>query len=103
MGQCSGMSLSAANRRRFGCGSRGNHRCVSLSLAVLTPGSAESLDQALDVYYERADGQADEATLEAFADELDASYNDESWPFAGDAIVMPACVELTIALRRGYR
>jgi hypothetical protein len=66
-------------------------------LAVLTPSSTESLEQALDVYYERAQGQADEATLQAFADELDASYNDENWPFAGDPIVMSACVELTIA------
>lgn len=75
----------------------GNQPGVSLSLAVLTPGSAGTLNQALDVHYERADGDPDEATLQAFADELAASYDDENWPFAGDPIVMPACVELTIA------
>lgn len=75
----------------------GKHRHMSLSLAVLTPGSAETVEQALDVYYERVEGQPDEATLQAFADELNASYDDDNWPFAGDPIVGPSCVELTIA------
>jgi hypothetical protein len=70
---------------------------VGLDLAVLTPGSAETLSQALDVYYERRSGQPDAAALRAFADELDATYEDENWPFSGDPIVLPGHVELSIA------
>jgi hypothetical protein len=72
---------------------------VSLDLAVLTPDSAKSLRDALDVYYERVQAEPDEyeAELHAFAAELDASYDDENWPFAGDPIRLPTHVQLTFA------
>jgi hypothetical protein len=70
---------------------------VGLDLAVLTSGSAQSLDQALDVYYERRPGEPDEEALRAFADELVGTYDDENWPFSGDPIVLAGHVQLSIA------
>lgn len=70
---------------------------MGVDLGVLTPNSAESLRQALDVYYERQPGEPDEAAMQAFADELDATYDDDNWPFTGDPIVMPAHVQLSVA------
>ena len=70
---------------------------MGLDLAVLTPASAESLNQALDVYYERLPGEPDTEALRAFADELDATYEDEEWPFSGDPIVLRGRVQLSIA------
>jgi hypothetical protein len=70
---------------------------VGLDLAILTPGSAQSLSQALDVHYEREPGEPDAEALQAFADELDATYEGEHWPFSGDPIVLPGHVQLSIA------
>jgi hypothetical protein len=70
---------------------------MGLDLGVLTPKSAETLNQALDVYYERQPGEPDETAIRAFVDELDATYDDENWPFTGDPMAMPAHVQLSIA------
>jgi hypothetical protein len=70
---------------------------VGLDLGVLTPDSAQDVTQALDVYYERRSGEPDREALQVFADELDATYDDDNWPFTGDPIVLPAHVQLSIA------
>lgn len=70
---------------------------MGLDLGVLTPESAGTLEQALDVYYERRSGDAGESDLTAFAEELAAAYEDDNWPFSGDPIVLSGHVQLSIA------
>jgi hypothetical protein len=70
---------------------------MGLDLGVLTSASAQSLTQALDVYYERELGEPDPKALRLFADELEATYDDDNWPFTGDPIVSPSHIQLSIA------
>lgn len=70
---------------------------MGLDLGVLTPDSALDISQALDVYHERRSGEPHREALQVFADELDATYDDDNWPFTGDPIVLPAHVQLSIA------
>ena len=56
---------------------------MGLDLGVLTSASAQSLTQAL-VYHERELGEPDPKALRLFADQLEATYDDDNWPFTGD-------------------
>jgi hypothetical protein len=70
---------------------------MSMDLVVLAAGSAGEYEQALRVYYGDEPVDPDAERLAAFADALDREYDEGNWPSAGDPIVMPGHVLLTVA------
>jgi len=61
---------------------------VSLDLIVLTPDAASSYARAFSIYQsEDEEGDPASPDLRAFADELDARYGDDNWPFTGDPLL----------------
>jgi hypothetical protein len=65
---------------------------LSLSLAILTPENATSIDKAVAVYMEEAPGKPDDSgELDAYAKEVYDAYGDDDWPFADDPAVEGGC------------
>jgi hypothetical protein len=71
---------------------------VSLDLIVLIPDAASSYERALSIYQsEDEEGDPSTPELRAFADEVDARYGDDDWPFTGDPLLFPDHVSLEVA------
>jgi hypothetical protein len=74
---------------------------MSLDLVVLTPEAASSYEQALSIYRsEDEEGDPSTPELKAFADEVDARFGDDDWPFTGDPLLFSDHVSLEIAHQR---
>ena len=74
---------------------------MSLDLIVLTPDAASSYARALSIYQsEDEEGDPASPDLRAFADELDARYGDDNWPFTGDPLLFADHVSLEVAHER---
>jgi hypothetical protein len=70
---------------------------MSLDLALLPSSNATTYERALGVYSEEDPGIPDESgELVAYAKEVYDAYGDGDWPFAGDPIVEPGFVLLTV-------
>jgi hypothetical protein len=74
---------------------------VALDLIALTPEAASSYERALSIYHsEDEEGDPSTPELRAFADEIDARYGDDDWPFTGDPLLFPDHVSLEVAHER---
>jgi hypothetical protein len=74
---------------------------VSLDLIVLIPDAASSYEQALSIYLsEDEESEPSTPALRAFADEIDARFGDDDWPFTGDPLLFHDHVSLVIAHER---
>jgi hypothetical protein len=67
----------------------------------LTPEAASSYDQALSIYHSEDElGDPSTPALQAFADEIDARFGDDDWPFTGDPLLFNDHVSLEVAHER---
>jgi hypothetical protein len=74
---------------------------MSLDLVILTPEAGSSYEQALSIYHsEDEEGDPSTPELTAFADEVDARYGDDDWPFTGDPLLFHDHVSLEVAHER---
>jgi hypothetical protein len=74
---------------------------VSLDLIVLIPDAASSFEQALSTYLsEDEEGDPSTPALKAFANEIDARFGEDDWPFTGDPLHFYDHVSLVIARER---
>ena len=74
---------------------------MSLDLIVLSPEAASSYEQALSIYQsEDEEGDPSSSAWQTFADEIDARFDDDDWPFTGDPLLFHDHVSLVVAHER---
>ena len=73
---------------------------MSLDLLVLIPSASQTYEQALNVYYEEEEADLVDPGLQAYADEVDARFTNDDWPFGGDPLMCGDHVSLVVVPER---